>query len=496
MIKKTQLNIIYEKIARFLDISDDLFEKAEKKYSDLGAWIDKKAPDYKIIIYAQGSFALGTVIKPLSDKDEYDLDLVCEFQSNSEIPAKKLKIDITGPLLEEYGRCDEPIEKRRCWQVTYKDSPQFHMDIIPSISESSYISITDKNEENRTYKYIGSNPKAYILWFKDRMKVKTQYLKEQYAKAQFRAEVEEIPDYKVRTPLQQAIQILKRHRDILFNNDEKSNKPISIIITTLAAQLYENEDSIYDVLDSFLSKASDYVEESKRDGKYSILNPSYTGENPENFADKWNEHPDRAVAFFDWIEQAKKDLIYNINIFEDSIDIGIALRSSLGENIVQKVFETHDSDAASAIYNQTEEKSISLLPLNMQGLLTVPHRQKAPWVLPKGNKVIIKAMVSDTNGSKYSYKSNGISLEKGLSLSFTAIFGGLRKPYTVHWQIVNTGYEAHINHCLRGEFNSSNDGTNTWHESTQYEGSHLIQCFITKNGRCIAKSGEFIVNIK
>ena len=33
------------------------------------------------------------------------------------------------------------------------------------------------------------------------------------------AQVEDVPEYKVKTPLQQAIQILKRHRDIMFVKD-------------------------------------------------------------------------------------------------------------------------------------------------------------------------------------------------------------------------------------------------------------------------------------
>ena len=51
-----------------------------------------------------------------------------------------------------------------------------------------------------------------------------------------KASVEAIPDYKVRTPLQSSIMILKRHRDIMFVKDELNTCPISIIITTLAAQ--------------------------------------------------------------------------------------------------------------------------------------------------------------------------------------------------------------------------------------------------------------------
>lgn len=42
--------------------------------------------------------------------------------------------------------------------------------------------------------------------------------------------------------LQRIVQILKRHRDIMFNGDE--DKPISIIITTLASRAYRGETNL------------------------------------------------------------------------------------------------------------------------------------------------------------------------------------------------------------------------------------------------------------
>ena len=79
MYTKENLNDLYEKIAQSIDISEKLFDQAEEYYRKLGAWMDKETPKYRINVYAQGSFALGTVIKPITDKDDYDLDLVCEF---------------------------------------------------------------------------------------------------------------------------------------------------------------------------------------------------------------------------------------------------------------------------------------------------------------------------------------------------------------------------------------------------------------------------------
>lgn len=499
MYTKNDLNAIYERIAQAIDINEKLFDQAEEYYKKLGNWMDKETPDYKITIYPQGSFALGTVIKPISEQDEYDLDLVCQFDDYYGLDAKALKVKIVKPLLDRFDEVEKIVEKRRCWQVVYKNSRNFHMDIIPSIDEVTYIAITDKNEDNQSYEYMGSNPKGYIEWFNSRKLVRYKAIKEalelKNRKDKFMAEVEPIKEYKLKTPLQKAIQILKRHRDMMFKDDTENCAPISIIITTIAAQLYQNEDNIYDALKAFLEGAKPYIDSCKKNGKYYIENPSYTGEEKENFAEKWNDHPNRADAFFEWIEQAKTNLIDSIDLFDNKTDIAGILGISLGENMVQKVVNEYDRITANAIAEKIQEKELSLIPYRIRNLLSVPHRQKAPWTLPKGYRVFIKATVTDMQGNRYQYKNDGEPLDKGLSIEFTAVFTG-KMPYTVKWQIVNTGDDARGKGCLRGEFENSNIGRNTRWEGTEYTGSHYIQCFIIKRGQCIAKSNIFIVNIK
>ncbi len=72
------------------------------------------------------------------------------------------------------------------------------------------------------------------------------------------------------------------------------------------------------------------------------------------------------------------------------------------------------------------------------------------------------------------------------------------EPYTVKWQILNTGEEAKAAgiHQLRGDFYSSESGEkNIRRENTLYKGHHMAQAYIIKDGICIGKSDEFIVNI-
>lgn len=500
MYTKENLNTLYEKIAQSIDISDKLFDQAKEYYEKLGAWMDKETPNYKITVYTQGSFALGTITKPITEKDDYDLDLVCEFADNYGLDAKSLKVGVVKPLLDRFDEVAKIEEKRRCWQVLYKSSPNFHMDIIPAVDEKACISITDKKDENSSYKYIGSNPKGYINWFNGRKEIRYMAIREAYElkneqKRIFTAEVEPLKEYKIKTPLQKAIQILKRHRDIMFKDDTEHLAPISIVITTVAAQLYNNEDNIYDTLDNFLANTKAYVDRCKKNGEYHIENPSYTGKEKENFADKWNEYPERAEAFFDWLEQARTNLISSIEMFDNNADIGGVLGVSLGEDLVQKAFYEFDKVTAKSISEKTQEKEFALVPYKTQGLLSVPHRQKTPWTVPRGYRIFIKATVTDQYGKQSSYKSDGQLLDKDVSIDFTAIFT-LSMPYTLKWQVVNTGKDAGIKECLRGGFEDSNVRRNTRHEDTAYTGVHYVQCFIIKKRQCIGKSNIFIINIK
>lgn len=497
MFTKANLNKLYEKIAAFVDISEELFDTAESEYIKLGEWIDAETPNYDISIYPQGSFALGTVVKPINDNDDYDLDLICQFAEQYALTAEQLKVDVVKPLLVRYSRTSKDIEeKRRCWHVEYAHIPNFHMDVIPAVDRHLYINITDHDEDFDTYDYIGSNPKGYIEWFNSRKKERRTALLEQYMDEnphliKYQADVEKIKEYKLKTSLQKAIQLLKRHRDMMFENDNAGVKPISIIITTLAAELYNNEDNIVDTLTAILNNAMTYIEEHKVDDKYYITNPSYTG---ENFADKWNEDTERADAFFEWLENARSVFLNSENELQLESDFANILGMALGDNVIRRAF-SDKPDVISLLEKKKDDASAALVPYKVRNILSAPHRQLPQWGMPKGSRVIISATATDLDGRKFKYSNDGPALTKGTSLDFRALFGGIKPPFNVRWQVVNLGAEATFHHGLRGGFGISNIGKSTRHEGTEYTGSHSIQCFVTKNRQCVAKSDIFIVNI-
>ena len=123
------------------------------------------------------------------------------------------------------------------------------------------------------------------------------------------------------------------------------------------------------------------------------------------------------------------------------------------------------------------------------------HRQKPVWPMSHGGVAFVSVRVTDQDGREVDYQSNGNPLDKGCSLCFIALTS-VKRPFIVKWQITNTGAEAQRANCLRGNFEDSDNGAMGKKESTSYAGSHSVQCYIIKDGVCVAKSRDFTVNIK
>ena len=343
-----------------LGISDARYEQANDSYQSLGRWLNRQNSTiaaYDPTVYVQGSFGLGTVIKPLNLAEEYDIDAVCELKKldKSRITQQKLKV-LLGREIEAYRLSKNMVkplrEGRRCWTLNYSDGAQFHMDIVPALPNgqdarvllearrldthwtATAIGITDNERPNYaelTSDWPRSNPKGYLEWFKSRMIVQLSERKQRLAKS-INASVEKIPDYRVRTSLQSSIMILKRHRDMRFEKDQINCCPISIIITTLAAHAYQGEEDISDALRSILLRMDSFIE---RDAsrRTIVRNPS---DPMENFADKWREHPERERAFYAWLQQARDDF-GRIAALTSSAQITEALSPHVGVELAKRV---------------------------------------------------------------------------------------------------------------------------------------------------------------
>lgn len=332
-----------------LDIPDSAYDRAERRYQDLGEFFNSAealCAAHAPHIYPQGSFRLGTVVRPIGD-DEYDLDVGLRLRqglSKTNTTQEDLK-KLVGRDLAAYrarrGIQEGVSEKRRCWRLAYRDDLAFHMDVVPSLPEelvrravlqeqmtstgvdaalSARVAqhagaITDNQHEH--YRFLSedwkvSNSEGYALWFESRLRL-AQVLLEKSAMARGTT-IDKLPMRDWASPLQTAIRVLKRHRDKMYLQHADS-KPISVIITTLAAQAYRGEADLESTLNGVLERMGSQV----RPSQPRVPNPV----NPqEDFADKWHEPAYAALRleqnFHTWLQRARADF-HNLRVADSEV---------------------------------------------------------------------------------------------------------------------------------------------------------------------------------
>jgi hypothetical protein len=59
-------------------------------------------------------------------------------------------------------------------------------------------------------------------------------------------------------------------------------------------------------------------------------------------------------------------------------------------------------------------------------------------------------------------------------------------PYKVFWKVKNNGKEAIKNNQIRGQILDGGIAS-TWIEHSSFPGNHFVECYIIKDGICVAK---------
>ncbi len=354
---------IFEKLGIALDISEYQHNEIVTNYKAVADWLASPASPlarYKPEIAPQGSFLLGTMIQASRPGVEIDIDLVCKLLGKDPAWTQFDLKKIVGDRLRAHGTYIKMLgpEGRRCWTLHYADDANFHLDVLPALVANDYefvleralafsgrssdklgISITDKTLPNyRTERapeyWPSSNPFGYAIWFHDlaRRNVLSAYSLKEIIKP--------VPTYQTeKTPLQRVVQLLKWHRDQRFADDPE--KPISIIITTLAARAYAQERDVLTAFVNVAEKLSSMIEtrfDSAR-GRWVRWVPNPV--NPaENFADKWVENPHLEEKFNAWIHMLDED-IENIfrQVGQGFHKIKESMEKPFGVAMVNRAFE-------------------------------------------------------------------------------------------------------------------------------------------------------------
>lgn len=377
--EKDSYNELLTYIVESLDITETQFKNLIKSYKAVGDYlaVDEELKLYHPVVSPQGSLRLGTIIQPINKDDDLDVDLVYRLIKKNPNWTQFILKNKVGLRLKSHGIYSKMLdsEGRRCWTLKYRDNAEspkerYHMDILPCVADEEFdarlqnmlnsayqhdkidklsIRITDNKSFNYytdpiSENWLKSNPDGYALWFANRCKLNSQLSRRSLQ------DIVPIERRAEKTILQRIVQLLKRHRDYMFK-DEKEDKPISIIITTLAAQAYRGEDNLLIGLYNVVNNMTLH----KKNGVYCVENPV----NPEeNFADKWPTHPKRQENFLKWLSKVKEDLNLILSCK------GIALQEQLS-----KVYGKEISAAAFSKVSDKIKNNSAALRVGATGVL-------------------------------------------------------------------------------------------------------------------------------
>jgi hypothetical protein len=289
--RRTAFDDLLFEICEELQLSPSRHALAEQRYKTIGELLGSDGSPFAADtpnIYPQGSMRLGTTVKPIDGP--FDLDFVLHLSRPFHSVDPMDLLDQLFSFFKESDRYKGMTEKKnRCIRIVYADD--FYMDILPACDDtracSTCIQVPDVSAED----WKGSNPLGYASWFHKRS---------QYRMYKFSAEARDMQPLPALQPteekevLQLVVQLLKRWRDLFYSRSKYP--PISVVLTTLAANLYDGEASTAEALLNVLDGIVHCLDVAHAKGeRLKVLNPVHED---EDFSERWNNR-DEAYKHFD-----------------------------------------------------------------------------------------------------------------------------------------------------------------------------------------------------
>ncbi|SEO09077.1 hypothetical protein SAMN05192574_105266 [Mucilaginibacter gossypiicola] len=403
--------------------------------------------DNFVDIIPQGSYAHKTIIKPVRSTDEFDADVLLELEEFEDWEAcdyvEKLYELFRSRAIyrEKVGR------KTRCVTIDYAND--FHIDIVPYLKRHGSNYVTNRRDNS----YELTDPEKFTEWLDEKNRV----TKHHFVKV---------------------IRLLKYLRDY-----KRTFAIKSIILSTIVGEqvndvaLLENPncyDDIPTTLYTIMKKLKAYVQQ------YQIMptinDPGQTG---ENFGDRWHQDG--------WANFRNKMIFYADKVVEayEESDKEKSLtkwREIFGEDFkkAEAVNEQRSEASNTALvrFDQTEQQITDLgIPVNMNPVYQVR---------------MIGRVTKKTGFREYDLNTQGNKVSTGRYINFRISRCTVPQPYQVYWKTLNRGNEAINHNCVRGQVVS---GGETHQEPTSFRGNHYVECFIVKDGICVAKDRQSVIII-
>lgn len=338
------INDLLTGVVEDLDLPPALEAVIHGLYDDVGRWMSDALGEGEWSIHPQGSGRLGTMVRQ-HDAEDYDIDsVVVKDVTKERITQADLKSTLRDSL-DDYVKARASstgpkftavTEDRRCF--TLESTDPIHMDVLPAVPDDrSPTALWIPDRDLRFWQ--PSDPVGFGNWFLNQMATQLIEAKEAFAK-RAQVDVEDVPNWQVRTVLQRAVQVLKAHRNCYFAPGDP-DRASSIAITATAAMAYRGERSLFEAV---MNAAAHMPNLIQRDGStYVVLNPAHE---EENFADLWTST--RAARFFAWLDDLQRTLDEASTESAGLHRTAEALGSRFGVGPVTKAMERLGSERATA----------------------------------------------------------------------------------------------------------------------------------------------------
>lgn len=427
----------FEAFLKDIEPSKTTVDQISSAHIALRKYLNEHA-DYSkhcIKTYLSGSYAKHTAIRPVSEEGKRDVDIIVETDYSTNVNSANVIIELRDVLIERSAYSSARLQTHSVGISL----ANLDIDIVPLAAtlDNQYIGCIDNALWDIT------NPKGHLKWSTD-------------TNSEYSGKFKPI------------IKIMKWWRR--EHCPENERWPKGITLEKIIADCFPQVDGSYETLMAeLMENINDWLTQEISCGNVPVVNDPSVILN--NLADGYTLDDFRG--------------------FHSGVNEAVSLLSSKGS----------DNESWRLILgNRFPKGSNSVLGFqqkSLEAILAVPHRKQPYWPMEKRKpSIIVVAEVTFPDGTCESIRDNGATIPKECSIIYHAIRPQSLAGCSVKWQVVNTGDDAYQHGCPRGGFEPANCANGSRQESTAYEGTHFVQCFVIKYGRCVAYSKEFLINVK
>lgn len=178
-----------------------------------------------------------------------------------------------------------------------------------------------------------------------------------------------------------------------------------------------------------------------------------------------------------FITKAEKAYKKIKDLTANSSDVNKKLRQVFGTQFPKKVTaenRAYTSSYNQKYYNDTEEFIEDYFTVDIKYNISIDCKITQDGFRP----MLLKKLLRD---------KMFLAIKKHLEFYIDSMDSEIKKeaPYDIYWKVKNEGQEAIKRDCIRGQIKRTN--TKSINESSDFIGEHYVECYIVKDGICIAK---------